>query len=168
MNARSARPGSRLLCRTRLTRCVRATDANCNVWPWVNSRRNWPNVAQAYTASNSNGIPPERITSRSSMLSAPAAIPAMIEVIFPAGFTAADLTRVASNATRSETSSDSPARSASAITGPSPANDTRLPSSNTGTARDHTSGNFTISAFLLGPDQDFDTPDSSDPEGTST
>jgi hypothetical protein len=32
-------------------------------------------------------MPPDRITSKSSMLSAPAAMPAMIEVSFPAEFT---------------------------------------------------------------------------------
>src|SRR6266508_1842599 len=101
------------------------------------------------------------------MLSAPAAIPATIEVILPAGFTPADLTFVACNTTRSSISSDKPARSANPITGASPANDTRRSSSKIGMARDHASGSFTISAFWLGPDQDVDTPDPSDPEGTS-
>lgn len=58
----------------------------------VNFRSNCPNVAGAYTPPNSRPIPPVRITPRSSILSAPAAIPAMIEVIFPAGFTAAERT----------------------------------------------------------------------------
>ena len=102
------------------------------------------------------------------MLSAPAAIPAMIEVILPAGFTPADSTRTVLISSRCASSPDRPARSARAITGTSPANDTRFSSSNTGVARDHTSGSFTISALWLGPDQDLDTPDSSDPEGTST
>ena len=60
------------------------------------------------------------------MLSAPAAIPAMIEVSFPAGFTPAEATRVVPSSTRSAISSDSPACSANAITGTSPAHDTRL------------------------------------------
>ena len=51
-----------------------------------------PNVAGAYTPPNSRFIPPARIRSRSSMQSAPAAIPAMIEVSFPAGFTPAEAT----------------------------------------------------------------------------
>jgi hypothetical protein len=38
-----------------------------------------PHVADAYTAAKSRFIPPERITSRSAMLSAPAGMPAMIE-----------------------------------------------------------------------------------------
>jgi hypothetical protein len=79
-------PGSNPVRATRLTRYARATDANCRLWPWVNSRSNWLSVAGAYTSPNSRGIPPERITSRSSILSAPAAIPATIEVTFPAGW----------------------------------------------------------------------------------
>jgi hypothetical protein len=46
-------------------------------------------------------MPSVRITSRPSTLSAPAAIPPMIEVSLPAGFTAADRTLVAPIATRS-------------------------------------------------------------------
>jgi transposase len=49
---------------------------------------------------------------------------------------------VACNPTRSSISSDSPARSANAITSASPANDTRFSSSKIGVARDHTSGSF--------------------------
>ena len=73
------------------------------------------------------------------MLSAPAAIPAMTEVSFPAGFTPADATRGGSdaNVTRSEMSPDSPACSASAITRTSPAHDTKFSSSNSGVALDH-------------------------------
>ncbi len=71
------------------------------------------------------------------MLSAPAAIPAMIDVTLPAGFTAADFTLVVEIATRSAISSDRPACSASAITATRPAHDTRFSSSNKGVARDH-------------------------------
>ena len=113
-----------------------------------------------YTPPNSRGIPPERITSRSSMLSAPAAIPAMIEVSFPAGFTPAEATFDTLNLTRCPISSDSPARSARAITGTRPAHDTKCSSSNTGVARDHTSGNFTLSAFWTRCNQELHTPDS--------
>jgi len=70
------------------------------------------------------------------MLSAPAAIPAMIDVNLPAGFTAADFTRVVVIATLAEINSDRPARSANAITGTSPAHDTRASSSNFGVAFD--------------------------------
>jgi hypothetical protein len=123
-------------------------------------------VADAYTSANSRGIPPERIRSRSSMLSAPAAIPAMIEVSLPAGFAPADFTLVAPIATLPEISSDRPACWASAITGTSPAYDTRLSSSNSGCARDQPSGSFTGGAFSDRVNQDVDTPDSLDPEGT--
>lgn len=68
------------------------------------------------------------------MQSAPAAIPAMTALTLPAGFTAADLTLVVPIATLAETSSDRPARSANAITGTSPAHDTRLSSSKVGVA----------------------------------
>src|SRR5664279_6595657 len=98
------------------------------------------------------------------MQSAPAAIPATIAVSFPAGFTPAERTLVEENRTRSVISSDRPARSAKAITGARPEYDTRFSSSKIGVARAHASGSFTISAFWLGPDQDVDTPDSSDPE----
>jgi hypothetical protein len=85
------------------------------------------------------------------MLSAPAAIPAMIDVSLPAGFTPAETTRVArgSIATLLAISSDRPARSASPITGTSPAHDTRFSSSKTGTARDQTRDTRTESAFHL-------------------
>jgi hypothetical protein len=95
------------------------------------------NVAHAYTPPNNRPVPPARITSRSSMLSAAAAVPATIEVILPGGFTAAEATLLALIATFAEISSDSPARSARPITGANPANDTRFSSSNNGVARDH-------------------------------
>jgi hypothetical protein len=79
---------------------------------------------RAYTWSNSAAIPPERTTSTSSTLCAPAAIPATIEVCLPAGFAPAEATRAAVIATLPEISSDRPARSASAITGTNPAHDT--------------------------------------------
>ena len=52
MNARCCDPRQQTVCPTRLTRCARSTDANCRVWPWVNSRRNCPNVVAAYTPAN--------------------------------------------------------------------------------------------------------------------
>jgi hypothetical protein len=51
----------------------------------MNLRRNCPNVAGTYTWSNNRFIPPEKTTCESSMLSAPAAIPAMIELSSTAG-----------------------------------------------------------------------------------
>jgi hypothetical protein len=100
------------------------------------------------------------------MLSAPAAIPAMIEVSLPSGFTPADFTLVVVIATRSVISSDRPACSASAITGTKPANDTRFSSSNSTVVRDQPCGSFTVSAFLVSVNEELDTPDSPDPEGT--
>jgi hypothetical protein len=92
----------------------------------------------------------------------------MIEVSFPAGFAPADLTLVAVGSifTRSLISSDSPARSASANSGASPANDTRLASSNRAAARNHASGSFTSSAFWYEIGPAFDTRDHPEPEGT--
>ena len=102
----------------------------------MNSRKNCPNVAGAYTPPNSRGVPPTRITSRSSMLSAPAAIPAMTDVSLAAGFTPAETTLVVVIATMPEISSDRPARSARPITGTNPTHDTKLGSSKIGVARD--------------------------------
>jgi hypothetical protein len=61
---------------------------------------------------------------------APAAIPAIIEVTFPAEFTPL-----------------SPACSANAITGTNPARDTKPSSSNNCVALAHTCGGFTSNAF---------------------
>lgn len=69
------------------------------------------------------------------MMSAPAAIPAITEVSFPPGLTPPDLTFAVRNTTRSEISSDNPARWANASTGAKPAYDTKLASSNTAVAR---------------------------------
>ena len=68
------------------------------------------------------------------MLSAPAAIPAMIDVSFATGFAAPDRIRSSTNRTCSPSSRDSPACSAKASNGTSPALDTRLSSSNTAAA----------------------------------
>src|SRR5680860_494070 len=102
------------------------------------------------------------------MQSALAAIPAMIEVTFPDGFTPAEATRVEATFTRSAINCESPACSASAITGTRPASDTKCSSSNSGVALDHACDSFTASAFWFQIDQDLNTPDSSVPEGTST
>jgi hypothetical protein len=102
------------------------------------------------------------------MPSAPAAIPAMIEVSFPTGFAPADSTFVAAGSihTRSSISSDRPARSASASSGANPANDTRLASSNTASARNHGSGSFTSSAFRRKNGQGLSNPDLPCTKGT--
>jgi hypothetical protein len=71
------------------------------------------------------------MTSRSSMLSAPQAIPAMIEVSFGVELAAPDLTRSQANRTCSSSNRDSPVCSANSSSGTRPAHDTRLSSSNT-------------------------------------
>jgi len=82
------------------------------------------------------------------MQSAPAAIPAMIEVSFPAGFTPAEATLDVLNRTRSPISPAKPVRSAKPITGTRPAHETKCTSSKTGTAApNHPSCIFTASAF---------------------
>ena len=99
------------------------------------------------------------------MQSAPATIPATIAVTFPAGLTPAEAIRVDLNRTPASTSSERPARSASAIVGTSPAKDTRLVSSNSTAGRDHACDSFTGSAFLVRADQCVENTDSSDQEG---
>jgi hypothetical protein len=103
------------------------------------------------------------------MLSAPAVIPAMIELNFSAGYNPADATRGGSdvNVTRSATSSDSPACSASAITGTRPAHDTRFSSSNNGGRRPRVRS-VHFHRLLVPSDQDLDTPDSPTSQGIST
>jgi hypothetical protein len=105
------------------------------VWQWLNSRSRIPNVDGAYTAPNSFFMPPARITSRSSTLSAPAAMPAITAVSFGAGFAAPERTRSLRNTTRCSSRSGRPVCSANAITGTSPAQDTRFSSSNTAVPR---------------------------------
>jgi hypothetical protein len=56
----------------------------------VDSRSSVPKVVGAYTPVNSRCIPPDRITSRSLMLSAPATRPAMTDVSFGVGLAAPD------------------------------------------------------------------------------
>jgi hypothetical protein len=87
------------------------------------------------------------------MLNAPAAIPAMIEVIFPAGFTAAEATLDVLIMTLVPISSDRHVCSAKAITGASPAHDTSRSSSNSGADWDQACDNFTESAFRNRADQ---------------
>jgi hypothetical protein len=97
----------------------------------VNSRNNVPTVEGAYTPANTVFMPPDRITSTSSMQSAPAHMPAISVPSLGAGFADPDLIRGALMWTLSPSRARSPVCSANAITGTSPAHDTRLPSSNT-------------------------------------
>ena len=107
-NTRCSMPGSSGTRAASATRCWRATAASWLAWPKVNSRKKIPNVDGAYTSSNTRGVPPARSTLTSSMLSAPQAIAAMIEVSLPAGLTAPDFTRVDGRSTCSSINSRKP------------------------------------------------------------
>jgi hypothetical protein len=97
----------------------------------VNVRRNEPNVDGAYAFANSLPIPPCRNNAMSSMLSAPATIPATSEATFNPGFAPLSVGTVrCASASRRR-----PADSARASTGTSPADDTRFGSSNTADVR---------------------------------
>src|SRR4029077_16226283 len=130
-NARCSMPGNSGVRAASAARCSRATAASWLACPKVNSRKKIPSVEGAYTSSNTRGVPPARSTPASSMLSAPQAIAAIIDVNFPTGFTAPDFTRVDGRSTRSSINRERPACSASSNTGTRPAADTKFCSSNT-------------------------------------
>jgi len=98
----------------------------------VNSRKNDPSVEGAYTPPNNTAIPPWRITSRSSIESAPVTIPATIEVILSAGLVPTDVPR----RTHRANNPTSPHAWAKRITGTNPAHDTRFGSSKYACVRD--------------------------------
>jgi hypothetical protein len=104
-----------------------ATASSWRTWPKVNARRNEPNVEGAYPWANNRPIPPCRSNAMSSMLSAPATIPATSEETFNPALAPLSVGTVRCSSTRSR----SPTDSASAITGTSPAEDTRFGSSKT-------------------------------------
>jgi hypothetical protein len=110
-----------------MTSRSRAAASSCRAWPQVKNRRNDPSVEGAYTPANSVAIPPWRNTSRSSMLSAPAAVPATTAAALPPGLDPVDR----SGRTRAPTSPARSTCSARPMTGTSPAHDTRFASSNT-------------------------------------
>ena len=83
----------------------------------------------------------------SSMLSAPAHIPAISVLSFGAGFADPDLILGTAIRTFSETSRASPVCSANCITGTSPASDTNLSSSNTADSAANLCETCTGSAF---------------------
>jgi hypothetical protein len=76
MKARTSLPGSSGARRARSASSSRFTFPSCSTFPQVNERRNDPSVDGARTPPNSAGLAPCRSRSRSSMLSAPPAIPA--------------------------------------------------------------------------------------------
>ena len=130
MNACSAIPGRTPARAARATRCSRRTDSSWRLWPKVNSRSNVPMVDGAYTEPKRCFIPPDRSTSMSSILSAPAHIAAIRVVNFGAKFAAPDVIFGAAIETLSASSSLRPVWSARAMIGSSPAHETRWSSSN--------------------------------------
>jgi hypothetical protein len=104
-------------------------------------------VEGAYTPPKSVFIPPARTTSRSSMLSAPAHIPAITVVSFGAGLADPDLIFGCRIQILSANNCDSPVWAANVITGTSPAHDTRWSSSNTAEAGRKLCDTCTGSAF---------------------
>jgi hypothetical protein len=117
--------------------------------PKLNSRNNVPTVEGAYTPANSSPQPPLRSRSMSSILSAPAHIPATNVASFGAGLADPDLTRGEAIATLSSNSLVRPVCSARVITGTSPATETRLSSSNRAESSAKVWNNRTESVFLI-------------------
>ena len=76
MKTCSSAPASRSTRPHSAARCSRSTDSSWRAWPKVNSRNKVPIVDGAYTPSNRVFMPPLRTTSMSSILSAPAHMPA--------------------------------------------------------------------------------------------
>ena len=113
--------GTRL---ARLRNSPALTASSCRTCPKVNERKNVPSVEGARTPVNSLPMPPCRSTPRSSMLSAPANIPATTAVALTAGHGAGTLKRRPSKSSR-------PVCSASRRTGTRPAAEIRFGSSKT-------------------------------------
>jgi len=147
-NARTSAPGSRSTRSHSAARCAPSTASSCRAWPKVNSRNSVPIVEGAYTPPNRAIIPPVRTTSTSSMQSAPAHIPAIRVASLGAGLAEPDLIRGAAIWTLPANSRVSPVRCANAITGTSPAVDTRLWSSNRAESAPNPCKTCTGSAFL--------------------
>jgi hypothetical protein len=120
-------PGSTEACATSPVKNRAATASSCRTWPNLKVRRNDPNVDGAYGRSNSLPIPPCRNSARSSIESAPAAIPVTSAITFRPGWAPLSVGTLRCSSARSA----NPADSASATTGTSPAADTRFGSSNT-------------------------------------
>ena len=146
--ARASEPGSNSTRSHNAARCSRSTDSSWRACPKVHSRNSVPIVDGAYTPSNRVLIPPLRTTSRSSMQSAPAHIPAISVASFGAGLAEPDLIRGAAMQTLSARSCASPVPAANSITGTSPAHDTRWSSSNTADAAVNLCDTCTGSALL--------------------
>ena len=109
----------------------------------MNSRNKVPTVDGAYTPPNRVFMPPLRTTSMSSILSAPAHMPATTVASFGAGLAAPDLIRGTAIRTFSPSRRPRPVCSANVITGTSPAHDTRCSSSNTAESEANLCDTFT-------------------------
>ena len=118
----------------------------------VNSRNRVPIVDGAYTCSKSVFIPPLRTRSTSSMLSAPAHIPAISVASFGAGLADPDLILGSQMQILSASSCGRPVWAATVITGTRPAHDTRWSSSKRADAEVNLCDTCTGSAFLNWPD----------------
>ena len=101
--------------------------------PEREARRHNPSVDGAYARSKTRPIPPCRNRAMSSMLSAPAIIPPTSDDTFSAAFAPLSL----GTDTCSWANLRSPAASAKATTGTSPADDTRFGSSKTADVAGH-------------------------------
>ena len=126
MNASTPAPGSSGAADASRVSSRRPTASSWRTLPQVNERRNDPSVDGARIPPNTSVMAPCRRTSMSSMLSAPAAMPATRPGIFRCGFTPAGLVIVTCSPARSAR----PHRCARAMTGTRPARDTRFGSSN--------------------------------------
>src|SRR3954453_14432393 len=122
----SSTPPSSRVCSARLSRNREATASAWRTCPKANERRNDPSVEGAYAPVKTLPMPPWRSRAMSSMLSAPAAIPATSEHTFNPVWAPLSVGTL----NRSLARSRSLARPASAISGTRPAADTRLGSSN--------------------------------------
>jgi hypothetical protein len=114
---------------TRAASASRNRDATASSWrtcPNVNARKNDPNVDGAYALAKILPIPPWRSSAMSSMLSAPATMPATSEVTFNPALAPLSVGTLRCSPARSA----NPARCANAMAGTKPAADTRFGSSN--------------------------------------
>ncbi len=80
-------PGSSGARQARSASSSRLTFSSCSTFPQVKARRNEPSVDGARIPPNSAGIAPWRSRSMSSILSAPAIIPAARHATFSWAFT---------------------------------------------------------------------------------
>jgi len=113
----------------RAARAHKNLDATASSWrtcPKVNSRRNDPTVDGAYGRSKTVPIAPCRNSAMSAMLSAPATMPATSDPILRSAWAPLSVGTLRCSSAKVS----SPLSCAKAMTGTSPAVDTRLGSSN--------------------------------------